>query len=177
MIVSTEYGVLSNRLVIANTAYGVLRPLVDHAITAAIALVARYRQVYPLVPASTLTDKICCSINMPTRRSIVPRIEWFAIEAQFQLSVDADFAARSCLRAMVRITRFPPGKQSAPTICKFGRVDATPVSAAYRANGSDGARKRRVGASTAIIGSFFILGFVVAPFLPETNGRPLPGAA
>ena len=31
------------------------------------------------------------------------------------------------------------------------------------------------GPAATIIGSFFILGFVVAPFLPETNGRPLPG--
>lgn len=32
------------------------------------------------------------------------------------------------------------------------------------------------GPAATIIGSFFILGFVVAPFLPETKGRPLPGA-
>ena len=31
------------------------------------------------------------------------------------------------------------------------------------------------GPAATIIGSFFILGFLVAPFLPETNGRPLPG--
>jgi MFS family permease len=31
------------------------------------------------------------------------------------------------------------------------------------------------GPAATIIGSFFILGFVVAPFLPETKGRPLPG--
>ena len=33
------------------------------------------------------------------------------------------------------------------------------------------------GPAATIIGSFFILGFVVAPFLPETNGTPLPDAA
>ena len=33
------------------------------------------------------------------------------------------------------------------------------------------------GPAATIIGSFFILGFLVAPFLPETKGRPLPGAA
>jgi len=32
------------------------------------------------------------------------------------------------------------------------------------------------GPAATIIGSFFILGFVVAPFLPETKGKPLPGA-
>ena len=32
------------------------------------------------------------------------------------------------------------------------------------------------GPAATIIGSFFILGFVVAPFVPETKGRPLPGA-
>src|SRR5262249_9746712 len=47
-VLSTEYGVLNNRLLIANTAYAVLHPLVDREITAAIALVARYRQVHPL---------------------------------------------------------------------------------------------------------------------------------
>jgi MFS family permease len=31
------------------------------------------------------------------------------------------------------------------------------------------------GPAATIIGLFFILGFLVAPFLPETNGRPLPG--
>jgi MFS family permease len=31
------------------------------------------------------------------------------------------------------------------------------------------------GPAATIIGSFFIVGFLVAPFLPETNGRPLPG--
>ena len=30
------------------------------------------------------------------------------------------------------------------------------------------------GPAATIIGSFFILGFVVAPFVPETKGRPLP---
>jgi MFS family permease len=33
------------------------------------------------------------------------------------------------------------------------------------------------GPAATIIGSFFIIGFLVAPFLPETNGRPLPGSA
>jgi len=33
------------------------------------------------------------------------------------------------------------------------------------------------GPAATIIGSFFILGFIVALFLPETRGRPLPGAA
>jgi MFS family permease len=32
------------------------------------------------------------------------------------------------------------------------------------------------GPAATIIGSFFILGFLVAPFLPETKGRPLPDA-
>ena len=32
------------------------------------------------------------------------------------------------------------------------------------------------GPAATIIGLFFILGFLVAPFLPETNGRPLPEA-
>jgi hypothetical protein len=32
------------------------------------------------------------------------------------------------------------------------------------------------GPAATIIGSLFIVGFLVAPFLPETNGRPLPGA-
>jgi MFS family permease len=32
------------------------------------------------------------------------------------------------------------------------------------------------GPAATIIGSLFIFGFLVAPFLPETNGRPLPGA-
>jgi MFS family permease len=32
------------------------------------------------------------------------------------------------------------------------------------------------GPAATIIGLFFIVGFLVAPFLPETNGRPLPGA-
>src|SRR5262249_11210194 len=40
---STEYWVLNNRSLIANTAYGVLHPLIDRAITAAIALVGRIR--------------------------------------------------------------------------------------------------------------------------------------
>jgi MFS family permease len=31
------------------------------------------------------------------------------------------------------------------------------------------------GPAATTIGLFFILGFLVAPFLPETNGRPLPG--
>jgi MFS family permease len=31
------------------------------------------------------------------------------------------------------------------------------------------------GPAATIIGSFFIIGFLVAPFLPETKGRPLPG--
>jgi MFS family permease len=30
------------------------------------------------------------------------------------------------------------------------------------------------GVAATIIGLFFILGFVVAPFLPETKGKPLP---
>jgi MFS family permease len=33
------------------------------------------------------------------------------------------------------------------------------------------------GPAATIIGLFFILGFLVAPFLPETKGRPLPGIA
>jgi MFS family permease len=32
------------------------------------------------------------------------------------------------------------------------------------------------GPAATIIGLFFILGFAVAPFLPETKGKPLPGA-
>jgi MFS family permease len=32
------------------------------------------------------------------------------------------------------------------------------------------------GPAATIIGLFFVLGFLVAPFLPETRGRPLPGA-
>jgi hypothetical protein len=28
--------------------------------------------------------------------------------------------------------------------------------------------------AATIVGSFFILGVVAAPFLPETNGKPLP---
>jgi hypothetical protein len=32
------------------------------------------------------------------------------------------------------------------------------------------------GPAATIIGLFFIVGVLVAPFLPETNGRPLPGA-
>ena len=31
------------------------------------------------------------------------------------------------------------------------------------------------GPAATIVGSFFALGFLVAPFLPETKGRPLPG--
>jgi hypothetical protein len=31
------------------------------------------------------------------------------------------------------------------------------------------------GPAATIIGSFFVLGFVVALFLPETKGRSLPG--
>jgi hypothetical protein len=31
------------------------------------------------------------------------------------------------------------------------------------------------GPAATIIGLFFILGLLVAPFLAETNGRPLPG--
>jgi len=30
------------------------------------------------------------------------------------------------------------------------------------------------GPAATIVGSFFILGVVAAPFLPETNGKPLP---
>jgi hypothetical protein len=30
------------------------------------------------------------------------------------------------------------------------------------------------GPAAAIVGSFFILGVAAAPFLPETNGKPLP---
>jgi len=30
------------------------------------------------------------------------------------------------------------------------------------------------GTAATIVGSFFILGVVAAPFLPETNGKPLP---
>jgi len=30
------------------------------------------------------------------------------------------------------------------------------------------------GPAATIVGLFFILGIVAAPFLPETNGRPLP---
>ena len=30
------------------------------------------------------------------------------------------------------------------------------------------------GPAATIVGLFFILGLVVAPFLPETNGKPLP---
>ena len=33
------------------------------------------------------------------------------------------------------------------------------------------------GPAATLIGLFFILGLLVAPFLPETTGRPLPGAA
>jgi MFS family permease len=32
------------------------------------------------------------------------------------------------------------------------------------------------GPAATIIGLFFIVGFLVAPFLPETKGRPLPGS-
>jgi MFS family permease len=32
------------------------------------------------------------------------------------------------------------------------------------------------GPAAMIIGLFFVVGFLVAPFLPETRGRPLPGA-
>ena len=31
------------------------------------------------------------------------------------------------------------------------------------------------GPAATIVGLFFILGLVAAPFLPETNGKPLPG--
>jgi hypothetical protein len=31
-------------------------------------------------------------------------------------------------------------------------------------------------AGYALAATLFIVGFLVAPFLPETNGRPLPGA-
>jgi hypothetical protein len=30
------------------------------------------------------------------------------------------------------------------------------------------------GSAATIIGLYFIVGFLVAPFLPETRGRPLP---
>ena len=30
------------------------------------------------------------------------------------------------------------------------------------------------GSACTIVGLFFILGLVAAPFLPETNGKPLP---
>jgi hypothetical protein len=30
------------------------------------------------------------------------------------------------------------------------------------------------GPAATIVGLFFILGLVAAPFLPETNGKPLP---
>ncbi len=30
------------------------------------------------------------------------------------------------------------------------------------------------GTAATIVGMFFVLGVVVAPFLPETNGKPLP---
>ena len=32
------------------------------------------------------------------------------------------------------------------------------------------------GPAATIVGLFFILGVVAAPFLPETNGKPLPHA-
>jgi len=30
------------------------------------------------------------------------------------------------------------------------------------------------GPAATIVGGFFIIGVIVAPFLPETRGRPLP---